>query len=191
MFLPCERYSPLPTSTENPPVCHLTSSYLQARDAITANQFLPYGADKEWGRTDELHDMRQHDLIPVTIDKEMGGHRHSIPRKVRLELKLKYFQMTKGKKRLVEARAFYSEKCTTQQPGQFGGSTTILDMMQERGILPCDVDTINGGRATDHSTHKSSCQDIVVPHQDDGLSVLWSVAVCWFGSWMGSGNGAT
>ena len=46
------------------------------------------------------------------------------------------------------------------------------------------------GRAS-YRTHKSSCQDIVMPHQDDGLSVLWSVAVCWFGSWMGSDSGAT
>ena len=32
---------------------------------------------------------------------------------------------------------------------------------------------------------------IGMPHQDDGLPLLLSVTVCLFGSWMGSGNGAT
>ena len=38
---------------------------------------------------------------------------------------------------------------------------------------------------------KSSWQDFVMPHRHDGLPLLLSVAACWFGSWMGSGNGAT
>jgi hypothetical protein len=85
--------------------------------------------------------MRNSGLIPVTVNKEMGGFRHVIPRKVQLELK--YFQVSKGEKRLVEAMFYFDELCTTQQPVHFGGSTNILDMMQERGIYPCDVD-ING-----------------------------------------------
>ena len=82
-----------------------------------------------------------YDIIPVSIDNEMGGFRNTIPRSI--ELELKYFQVSKGKKRLVEATMFFDQLCTTQAPEHFGGSTSILSIMEERGILPCEVD-ING-----------------------------------------------
>jgi hypothetical protein len=88
-----------------------------------------------------LHQLREHGLIPVSVGGDLGGYRHAIPRKVKLELK--YFQVARGDKRLVDAKLFFDDLCTTQEPVQFGGSVTILDMMQERGIFPCDVD-ING-----------------------------------------------
>ena len=114
---------------------------IQTRDAVNSNDFVPTSVDEEWGRTYAIDAMRNHKLIPVTVDKEMRGYRHAIPRKVQLELK--YFQMSRGRKRLVEARVYFDDLCTTQQPDHFGGSIPILDMMQERGIFPCDVD-ING-----------------------------------------------
>ena len=89
-----------------------------------------------------MDELRKNDgLIPVTVDKESFGIRHTIPRKIQLELK--YYQMTKGKKRLVESKLYFEELCTTIAPAHFGGSVRILDMMQERRIYPCEVD-ING-----------------------------------------------
>ena len=120
---------------------YFVSFVLQTRDAVNSEDFAPSNTQEEWGRTRTIDDTRNHELIPVTIDKKMGGYRHTIPRKVQLELK--YFQISKGKKRLVDARLYFDDLCTTQQPEHFGGSLPILDMMQERGIFPCDVD-ING-----------------------------------------------
>lgn len=77
----------------------------------------------------------------MSVAGNLGGYRHAIPRKIKLELK--YFQVARGDKRLVDVKLYYDDLCTTQEPVQFGGSVTILDMMQERGIFPCDVD-ING-----------------------------------------------
>lgn len=107
---------------------------------------MPSNTDEEWGRTGVLNDMRQSDMIPVRVNKEMGSYRHTIPRKVHLELK--YYQVSRGTKRLVEANMYFDELCTTQQPEEFGGSLPILDMMQERGIFPCEID-INGNMKSD------------------------------------------
>ncbi len=99
-------------------------------------QFLNSSAD-----TGALEDTRTHGMIPVSLDRESGGFRHAIPRKILLEMK--YFQFSKGQKRLVEANLYYEELCTTQLPEHLGGSTRIKDMMLERGIDPCD-DDVNG-----------------------------------------------
>ena len=88
-----------------------------------------------------MNELRDHGLIPVSIGSDKGGHRHAIPRKVKLQLK--YFQVSTRQKRLVEANLYFDDLCTTQSPKQFGGSANILDMMNERGIFPCDVD-VNG-----------------------------------------------
>lgn len=109
---------------------------------MSIQDFSPVSNDEKWGRTRALDSLRNsYDAIPVSIDKDLAGYRHAIPKHV--ELELKYFQVTKEKKRLVEANIFFSDLCTTQAPRHFGGSLDILDMMNERGILPCDVD-ING-----------------------------------------------
>lgn len=109
---------------------------------MSKEDFSPSSADQKWGRTRSLDSLRNsYDAIPVSVDKDLAGHRHAIPKHV--ELELKYFQVTKERKRLVEANLFFSDLCTTQAPRYFGGSVDILDMMNERGILPCDVD-ING-----------------------------------------------
>ncbi|KAL7555003.1 hypothetical protein ACHAWF_018580 [Thalassiosira exigua] len=118
-----------------------TTLFQITRDAVAANDFLPSSSEEDWGRTFALDRLRDHDLIPITVDEEMGSHRHAMPRKIQLELK--YFQVSKGKKRLVEAGLYFDDLCTTQQPEYFGGSLHILDMMRERGILPCHVD-VNG-----------------------------------------------
>lgn len=111
---------------------------------MSAHDFSPppgKNSDK-WGRTRALDSLRNsYDAIPVSVDKNLAGHRHAIPKNV--ELELKYYQVTKERKRLVEANIFFSDLCTTQAPRHFGGSHEILDLMNERGILPCDVD-ING-----------------------------------------------
>ena len=39
--------------------------------------------------------------------------------------------------------------------------------------------------------YNSSWQVIGMPHQDDGLPLVLSAIVCWFGSWVGSDKGAT
>ncbi|KAL3768820.1 hypothetical protein ACHAWU_006921, partial [Discostella pseudostelligera] len=111
------------------------------RDAVSSRQYVPSNAIEEWGRTGALEDVLNRGLIPVFIDKELGGHRHAIPRKVTLEMR--YFQVSRGHKRLVEANLYFEDLCTTQTPEHVGGSTNVNDMMQERGILPCDVD-VNG-----------------------------------------------
>lgn len=80
-----------------------------------------------------------YDVIPLSVDKEMRGYRHAIPRHILLELK--YFQMTKGNKRFVEAHVYFNDFCTTEDAKT--GSATILSVMRERGIEPCEVD-ING-----------------------------------------------
>ena len=109
---------------------------------MSTHHFAPENQEEKWGRTAAVDSLRNsYDAIPVTIDKDLAGHRHAIPKHI--ELELKYFQVTKGRKRLVEANLFYSDLCTTQPPRHFGGSHDILDMMNERGISPCDVD-ING-----------------------------------------------
>lgn len=109
---------------------------------MSAEDFSPTSAGEEWGRTRALDSLRNsYDVIPVSVDKELAGYRHTIPRHV--ELELKYFQITKERKRLVEAEILFSDLCTTQAPHFFGGSVEFLDMMNERGILPCNVD-ING-----------------------------------------------
>jgi len=109
---------------------------------VSVQDFSPVSDDEKWGRTRALDSLRNsYDTIPVSVDKDLAGHRHAIPKHV--ELELKYFQVSKGRKRLVEANLFFSDLCTTQAPRHFGGSPDILDMMNERGILPCDVD-ING-----------------------------------------------
>lgn len=109
--------------------------------------FLPSNSRERRGATDALDNMRDYDLVPVVLDKESGGHRHAIPRTIRLELR--YYQMTKGRKRLVDARLHFEDICTTQKPEHFGGSLHILDMMQERGIHPCEVD-VNGNMKSQH-----------------------------------------
>ena len=109
---------------------------------MSAQDFSPGSDNEKWGRTRALESLRNsYDAIPVSVDKDFAGHRHAIPKNV--ELELKYYQVTKERKRLVEANVFFSDLCTTQAPRHFGGSHEILDMMNERGILPCDID-ING-----------------------------------------------
>jgi len=109
---------------------------------VSAQDFSPVSDNEKWGRTRALDSLRNsYDAIPVSVDKDLAGHRHAIPKHV--ELELKYYQVTKERKRFVEANLFFSDLCTTQAPRHFGGSHDILDMMNERGILPCDID-ING-----------------------------------------------
>ncbi len=105
---------------------------------MSSDQFLNSSAGEEWGKIGALKDTRTHGMIPVSLDRESGGFRHAIPRTIHLEMK--YFQVSKGQKRLVEANLYYEDLCTTQLPEHLGGSTSIKDMMQERGIEPCDVD---------------------------------------------------
>ena len=110
------------------------------RDAVPSNKFVPSSKTEEWGRTHLLSQLlNSYDIIPLSIDKEMGGYRHAIPRHI--ELELKYFQVTKGIKRLVEARLYYDDFCTTEDART--GSVNIFNAMSERGIEPCDVD-VNG-----------------------------------------------
>jgi hypothetical protein len=68
-----------------------------------------------------------------------------------VKLQLKYFQVSTRQKRLVEANLYFDDLCTTQKPKQFGGSANILDMMNERGIFPCDVD-VNGNIKSQYNT---------------------------------------
>ena len=99
---------------------------------MSSDQFVNSSAGEEWGKTGALEDTRSHGMIPVSLDRESGGFRHAIPRKILLEMK--YFQFSKGQKRLGEANLYYEELCTTQLPEHLGGSTSIKDMMLERGI---------------------------------------------------------
>ncbi len=121
---------------------------LQTRDAVTVDAFVPSNEAEDWGRTMLLDQWRNsYDLIPVSIGNEMGGFFNAIPRVV--ELELKYFQISSGTKRLVEATIYFDHLCTTQKQEYFGGSTKILDIMKERGILPCESD-INGDIKSDN-----------------------------------------
>ena len=110
------------------------------RNAVASSSFVPSSTLEDWGRTHLLNQLRNsYDVIPMLVDKEMSGYQNAIPRHV--ELELKYFQMTKGAKRLVEAKLYYADFCTTEDART--GSSNILNAMKERGIVPCDVD-ING-----------------------------------------------
>lgn len=113
--------------------------FFMTRDAVSTDAFVPSKSSEGWGRTDLLNQLRNsYDVIPVSVDKDMGGYRHTIPRHV--ELEVKYFQESKGNKRLVEVSLYYEDLCTTQKPEQFGGNANILSTMKERGIVPCEVD---------------------------------------------------
>ena len=68
--------------------------------------------------------------------------KNTIPRKIILELK--YFQLSKYTKRLVETKLSYHELCTTLKPSEYGGNKETLRQMAEQRIYPCEVD-INGG----------------------------------------------
>ena len=110
------------------------------RNAVASTFFSPSSKEEDWGRTHLLNQLRNsYDIIPMLVDKEMSGYRHAIPRHV--ELELKYFQVTHGSKRLVEAKLYYGDFCTTENART--GSSNILNAMKERGIEPCEVD-ING-----------------------------------------------
>ena len=121
--------------------------FSQTKEAVTPEMFLPSDSRERHGATDALDYLRDYDLVPVVLDKVSGGHRHAIPRTIRLGLR--YYQMTKGRKRLVDARLYFEDICTTQKPEHFGGSLHILDMMQEREIYPCEVD-VNGNMKSQH-----------------------------------------
>ena len=110
------------------------------RDAVPSSHFVSTSASEQWGRTQLLNQLRNsYDVIPLIVDKEMSGHRHAIPRNI--ELELKYFQTSPSTKRLVEARLYYGNFCTTEDAKS--GSSIIIDAMSERGIEPCEID-ING-----------------------------------------------
>jgi hypothetical protein len=126
----------------------------QTREAFPLNLFVSSTGDEEWGRTSALNELQDYGLIPVLIGSKKGGHCHAIPRKVKLELK--YFQVSRQQKWLVEANLYFDDLCTTQQPKQFGGSANILEMMDERGIFPCDVD-VNGNI-------KSQCYNLEIQY---------------------------
>eukprot|EP00804_Cyclotella_cryptica_P031375 CCRYP_012196-RE/>CCRYP_012196-RE protein AED:0.02 eAED:0.02 QI:303/0.85/0.87/1/0.71/0.62/8/63/3730 len=110
------------------------------RDAVSSNKFVPSSSSEDRGRTFLLSHLRNsYDILPLSVDKEMGGHRYAIPRDIKLEIK--YFQITKGTKRLVEARVYFNNFCTTEDAKT--GRPSIISAMNERGIEPCAVD-ING-----------------------------------------------
>jgi len=92
-----------------------------------------------WGQTKELAGLQGSDkVIPVTVDDVKSGVINAIPRSVKLELQ--YYQVSKGKKRLVQGVLFYDDLCTTLKPEEVGGNKVKLRAMKEQGIFPCALD---------------------------------------------------
>jgi len=94
---------------------------------------------QRWGRAPEIGQLRgSYKLIPVIVDDTLSGLRNAIPRVV--ELDLQYYQVNKGKRRLVAASLYFSEICATLKPLHFGGNEELLELMEGHGVEPCEVD---------------------------------------------------
>jgi hypothetical protein len=88
------------------------------------------------------------DVIPVVVQRNFGGLKNAIPRKVVLELQ--YYQKDHFTKRLVSASIYFSELCTTVAPANYGGDPDVLRQMQELGIAPCAVDITGRIKSTSY-----------------------------------------
>ena len=116
---------------------HLTSDAVEAH-VFEAHQNDDGLVESRWGRDLEIDMLRDsYKLVPVTVDYIKESMKNVIPRLV--ELELEYYQVNKGKKRLVDASLKFDKLCTTFKPKNFGGNADLLDSMASRGIEPCDV----------------------------------------------------
>ena len=115
-----------------------TTLFYLTREPISSKSFEAHNKRESKGFQLPNHDGW---MIPVIVDDLNGGMRHVLPRAIHLELQ--YFQIDQYYKRLVEARLYYTEQCTTIKPLHFGGDAEVLRQMAELGIQPCERD-ING-----------------------------------------------
>ncbi|TYZ61830.1 hypothetical protein PybrP1_007587 [[Pythium] brassicae (nom. inval.)] len=109
-----------------------TTLFYLTRDPASPDDFVAQTATgMSWGRTDVFASYVGTDnLIAVQVGKS-HGLQLAVPQEVYLNLT--YYQVTPGKKRLVEAEINFGRLCTVSR------SSDILAKMAKKGISPCAI----------------------------------------------------
>lgn len=116
------------------------AEFLEKRDA--AGRIV-----SRWGRSDEVERILDtYHLKAASVGNILAttGYPLAIPRRV--QLTIRYYQVNKGYKRLVDVNVEFLTQCAAVKPVEFGGSQTQLIEFFSKvtpAIPPCDVD-ING-----------------------------------------------
>lgn len=124
---------------------HLTQEPLQPNEFLEQRDAAGRVVSR-WGRSEVIEKiLGTYHLKDATVGNQLStsGYTLVIPRRV--QMTIRYYQVTKGYKRLVDVNIEFVTQCTTIKPVAFGGSQAALDLYAKMSppILPCDVD-ING-----------------------------------------------
>lgn len=110
-----------------------TTLFYMTKDPASADDFVGQteSSNPLWGRSDTFQSFLGTDnLIAVKVGKS-PGLLLAVPQEVYLNLT--YYQMTPGKKRLVEAEVNFGQLCTVSR------SSDIIAKMAKKGIDPCII----------------------------------------------------